>query len=595
MRDKIKQVLLFSLLLTAILSSSCTGKRVRPTPIHTSEEIIVDQSLYGPSMSSNEERTFIDVTEKYGLKGVEGTHFYAVDFDGDGHTDLVILPRFFSVPQFYRFDPELARFIHLENSPLDQVERASYLAFFDLNQNGKLDLVMGTLNQRSPLRPRSLRFFEAYKNDLNEMRYRLVDLASPIPPYPTASLAVFDANLNGKLDLFLANWFDESSDPPLPVPDRLFFQESPFEYVDKTQKLIGETEFNRSMRIFPQARPSQGVSICDLNQDGYPDILVSVGSGYENKLWMNRRHQGELRFHDLADFSKFAEDEDGSYLQRGAGHSFFSTCGDYNLNEIFDLVVGEQTFAYDPLSRDRSAILTGNLQGENPQFIRSEFYLDDGSGSWTQSDRRGFFLDINNNGLLDILIENTGHPPRSRLLFLTQAPDHSFHNRADEWGLDVVNPSGSISLDLNQDGRMDLIVGQSNIRDAQIRPRIFVFKNQMKVQGDSIRLYFRGKSANSRGIGVVVRLKTQRWSTVRYHMPHSGYLPSQNEEGLHFGLGENNKIKSIEVTWPILSEEGRPLVRQYNLPHRVNPLRHEILTLCEDGRVIPGRQECYEY
>ena len=104
----------------------------------------------GPSLKG-EGSYFEDITDKVGLSGQTATHLYAIDFDLDGYTDLVTLPLFYSAPKFFIYIPETKRYKELDYNPFDMVVRASYLSFFDINRDGILDLIAGTLNLKSSL------------------------------------------------------------------------------------------------------------------------------------------------------------------------------------------------------------------------------------------------------------------------------------------------------------------------------------------------------------------------------------------------------------------------------------------------------------
>ena len=63
------------------------------------------------------------------------------------------------------------------------------------------------------------------------------------------------------------------------------------------------------------------------------------------------------------------------------------------------------------------------------------------------------------------------------LVLFKQFPDHSFVDVAPELGIDIVNPSGVIVGDVNNDGLNDIIVSQDSIRDSQIHKKIYYFRN----------------------------------------------------------------------------------------------------------------------
>ena len=74
---------------------------------------------------------------------------------------------------------------------------------------------------------------------------------------------------------------------------------------------------------------------------------------------------------------------------------------------------------------------------------------------------------------------------------------------------------------------------------------------------------------------------------------NSGSQPSQNEEGIYFGLGKD-QLESIQVLWPISTKKGKeawePLKRNYHLAKlRFN--YHLDVTLCENGQLLIGRKK----
>src|SRR5690606_25169990 len=182
-------------------------------------------------------------------------------------------------------------------------------------------------------------------------------------------------------------------------------------------------------------------------------------------------------FEDYGDESGYAQDYDGHFQPRGGGNSFYAVCADYNNDGIMDIAKGELFHSYDPESRDRSAILSGSSLGFPPKFIRTEYHRDDGSGNWSQGDRRGVWGDLNLDGLIDLVVENSGFPPKSRLVFFEQQPNHAFEDKAEIYGLNIVNPTGTVTLDWNRDGKLDLLVGQNSLRTEAITPKLYAFEN----------------------------------------------------------------------------------------------------------------------
>ncbi|MBC7538138.1 MAG: VCBS repeat-containing protein [Bacteriovorax sp.] len=547
---------------------------------------VVPKYLMGPEVPS---KIFIDKTEEYGLKGVQAVHLYAVDINNDGYTDLVVLDDFYAVPKFYLFDPKTIKFI-LSPSPFDSVVRASYLNFIDLDHDGIYDVIVGTLNQKMEVTQYPPRIFKGemingvlHYKEKSPLTTRLL---------PTASIVALDYDLDGEIDLFLANWFSFKDNNPVPVPDMLLKGKG-FEFSDVSSHLKGEYDYNKTDKIYLNATPTFGASTCDISKNGFPDILTSNSNGYYNKLWMNI--DGE-NFVNYGNESGYAADEDGSQETHGGGNSFFSLCGDYNNDGLIDIVTGTMSRDSDPESRDKSSILTGSSKSFPPKFIRSEFLHDKQKSKWSEGNHRGVWIDYNLNGLLDLIIDNSGFPPDSRLVFFEQTQDHAYNDKSKELGVNIMNPSGTVTIDLKRNGIMSFITGQSKTRAGDIDNRIYVFENQTKREGrGSVRFHLQGKHSNYHGISSSVWLTTNkhtRFFNVEYN---SGSLPSQNEEGAYFAFDKEDP-HFVEVRWSyaFIDRLGRkiPLVRKYNLTKLKLKGIHRELNLCEDGRILPRKMNC---
>ena len=582
--SSISKVVFLALLFVGGASCSSSKKESPSLTTPIQEEQPLPPIMPGPL---NPNAQFVDKTSEVGLAGIEATHFYAVDLNGNNQTDLVILPDHYSVPEFYYFDKTKARFEKYEGAVLPEGLRASYLGFYDFDKDGILDLMMLTLNQRTDLTPQPVMLFRGELKD-KRLYFTLAPGLKGAKAEPTSAVGVLDFDLDGELDLFLGNWFDLRQARRPVVPDSLWKGRG-LEFTEETQRLVGERFFDPGFEVYTNAVPSFGVSICDVDQNGFPDIMVSSSNGWGNKLWMNlsfERLAGRV-FRNYGDESEFAQDNLGRLEVQSGGNSFFSICTDYNNNGLIDMMVGEQTHAYEDDKRDRSSFLTGATREFPPKFIRTE-YVYDQKQTQTQSDRRGVFVDLDRDGLIDVLVDYSGFPPESRLISFIQAPDHSFNDRSQELGLNIVNPTGTITLDLNQDGRMDVLTGQTSVRDARIKSRVYYFENQIPFADKrSLRIHLKGEEANRLGIGAKLQLKTVEQTQTRFHSLQEGPQASQNEAGVFFGIGTNNQVKELVVTWPILKDE-KPLVVKYNLS-KLKFERHLEITVCENGKFGLGR------
>lgn len=578
----------FKLLALASLLAGCSHEKkiipITAPSVATKEES--PKYNMGPEKSS---AVFIDKTEEYGLKGVQAVHLYAVDVNHDGYTDLVTLDDFYASPKFYLFNPKTNKF-ELCPSPFDSIIRGSYLNFIDLDHDGIYDVIVGTLNQKTEMTQYPPRIFKGEIID-GKIHYKE---KSPLPVglTPTASIVALDYDLDGEIDLFLANWFSYKDKNPKPVPD-ILLKGKGFDFTDVSNNLKGEYDYNRSDKVYSNATPTFGASVCDVDKNGFPDILTSNSNGYYNKMWLNIDGNN---FVNYGNESGYAADEDGSEQTHGGGNSFFGLCGDYNNDGLIDIVVGTLSHDSDQETRDKSSILSGSSKSFPPKFIRSEFLHENQKNKWSEGNRRGVWIDYNLDGLNDLIIDNSGFPPDSRLVFFEQAKDHAYDDKSKELGVNVMNPSGTVTIDLKRNGVMSFITGQSKTRAGDIDNRIYVFENQTKREGrGSVRFHLQGKKSNYHGISSSVWFSTNkhtRFFNVEYN---SGSLPSQNEEGAYFAFDKETPLY-VGVRWSYSTTDrlGRtvPLVKKYNLSKFNLKGSHHELNLCEDGRVLPRNKNC---
>lgn len=589
-------LLIFGFACSSIEKKSKDEESIRLTEELNSLSKKVQVANYGPLVK--DATSFKDKTTEYGLNGLYAVAMNAVDLNFDGKTDLSILPSYYSRPKF--FISKGNTFVPWAHDPLPSDFKASFLLYYDINKDKVIDLVAGVLNQRSEVGQIPVKLYYG-RVEQGLLKFVEDPSALKLTAEPTSSISVVDFDLDGWPDLFIGNWFENKNNQYLPVPDRLLKNEKG-KFIDVSQSLRGETLKLPEQLYAPNARPTYGSSTCDIDQNGYPDILTVSSSGHKNKLWMNlmEPQTGERFYDDLGPVTNYGSDPDGSLIPTGGGRSFFSACTDYNDDGIMDVFLGELSHAYDNESVDRSSILTGSKETFPPYFIRTEYLSDANSESWNQGDRRAIWVDYNIDGRVDLLVDNSGFPPYSRMVLFEQDETHAFENVGSQLGIDVVNPTGTIMLDLNQDGVMDIITAQNNIRKADIPPRLYVFENNAKFPGrKSVRVHLSGIKSNTQGIGAMVMLYTikdtkkivqRRWSEYT-----QGGLSSQNEEGIHFGVDVGTEIAGIKVRWPFLQrsgvKSGQVIEKLYSLQD-FSAKDYIEVTVCEDGKVLAGKMSC---
>ena len=182
------------LLTVLLLSVGCADKKIRSiVDVGGPREQSIPYDINPEKSSGEYAQTFIDKTQEYGLKDVQGVHLYAVDVNNDGATDLVVLDDFLSSPKFYFFNIKEKKF-ELGPSAFNEIVRASYLNFIDLDHDGVLDVIVGNLNQKSELTQYSPTVFKGVIED-GKSSYAFQSTL-PIGILPTATIVPLHFNLD---------------------------------------------------------------------------------------------------------------------------------------------------------------------------------------------------------------------------------------------------------------------------------------------------------------------------------------------------------------------------------------------------------------
>lgn len=126
--------------------------------------------------------------------------------------------------------------------------------------------------------------------------------------------------------------------------------------------------------------------------------------------------------------------------------------------------------------------------------------------------------------------------------------DGQYADVARPLGCDAIEDSRAVAVaDLNDDGRLDLIVANNDDPPA-------IFLNRLGSVGNWLRVGLTGPEGKNRdALGARVRVaiddEGQRRKLTRWVKIGSGYA-SQSDMRLHFGLGQADRIQSLEVIWP---------------------------------------------
>ena len=278
------------------------------------------------------------------------------------------------------------------------------------------------------------------------------------------------------------------------------------------------------------------ITTLDYNDDGWPDLYVACDS--TPAILYRNNHDGT--FTDVAADAGVAFNEDGRE-QAGMG----STSADYDGDGHLDLFKTN-------FSDDTSTLYHNNGDGS---FTDMTFP----AGLGINTDALGWgtmFADVDNDGWPDLLVVNghvypevdsakLGSTYRERRLLYYNLGNGKFRDLSKVSGPGLTEPRSSRGLaigDLFNDGRLEAVI--NNLSD---RPMLLV--NVAKNENHWIEFHLMGTTSNRDAIGARVILHSAKRIWVDEVRSGSSY-DSSNDLRIHFGLGQETHLTSLDVRWP---------------------------------------------
>jgi hypothetical protein len=402
----------------------------------------------------------------------------------------------------------------------------------------------------------------------------------------------FDYDRDGDLDLYLVTGggFERSPNNPSPIvtdgsavnTDRLYRNDQQagsdhpiFVNVSKEAGILQEGY-------------GLGISLLDINEDGWPDVYVTNDYLTNDQLYVNNRD---------GTFSEMVS----RYFKHTSQFAMGNDVGDINNDGLMDVI------ALDMLPDDhyRRKLMFGATQynkfyfavshGYTYQYMRNTLQLNNGNGSFSEIGQLAgiyktdwswalLLADFDNDQYEDIFITNgfgkdvtdldfvkfrgtmsaeiKNDEQRRRVLLdsLAARPgikvsnyayrnngNLSFDNVSPEWGFDTPSYSnGAAYADFDKDGDLDLVV--SNLDEVA-----WIYRNQQREEkspgSNYIDINLLGSDKNKTAIGSKVTIRYGDAIQSKIKSPVHGFQSSM-EVDLHFGLGSVDRIDTIDVEWP---------------------------------------------
>jgi enediyne biosynthesis protein E4 len=603
-----------------------------------------DSGMVSCDVHASAPSTFTDATEAWNLgkSGLQmvGNRLMAADLDGDGYPDLIvhaiysgkrenILPselppgvdagllpdasyeRLVTV-LMNRPRPDGGRMFvdstyesgvfQVRGGSTTQYRMAMLAVAGDVDNNGTLDLFSGTyVDPTQPLLDTGDRS-EILLND-GTGHFALAPISAPHPGatdlWPTTGATFVDVDRDGKLDLFVGFWYADYGYSYVGVQAQLYQGAGDGTFGTVT----AQSGLTTSMDGFDAGwnhRPAYGVTSCDLDGDGAPELMVSAYGRQWNLLYQNG---GTGTFSEIGQPSGYAADQDLHYQDnqffacyctlhrseadcagvgtplivcpspadadwahgvddqpwRLGGNNFTTVCRDMDGDGKADLYSAGIKHWHIGESGDPAELLLNAGQGHIISFDRlhatqSGMQVPHPTSDWNEGLITAAAVDLDNDGRPDMVVGATDYPDQFGLIF-HQKPDGTFEEVGQSWGFHHACVSGLAIADFDRDGDLDIVVGSGTARDCSLiwqTNEVHLYENNASQNGRwlAVRLKGDGVTANSSAIGARVTLNAGGVAQVQELTGGYGHMAQQNDLVLFFGLGNCQTVDSIEVRWP---------------------------------------------
>ncbi len=480
---------------------------------------------------------FEDITQTAGVacQSVWSTGVSMADVNGDGLLDIYVCKS--GPPQRGIRHNEL----FINNGDLTFTESSKawgvdheglsiHAVFFDFDNDGDLDFYL--LNNSN----RSVGVFDLKKGQ-REVRddfggnkfYRnegdhFVEISKQAGIFSSAigfglGVSVSDVNKDGWMDIYVANDFFER--------DYFYINNGDGTFREVLERVLNETSMG-----------SMGVDIADLNNDSYPEIYVTEMLPSEiSRVRTKAVFESWDKYSANVESGYFRQfNRNTLQLNNGANPNDlkevnFSEIGRFAGVHATDWSWGALLFDYDNDGLKDVFVANGIAKD-----LTDQDYIHFSSNVLVRG-----FNSSSRSGLLTGLMDTMPSAPIRNYIFKNDGGLH-FTDKSIEEGLNAPTFSnGSAYGDLNNDGRLDLVVNNVN-------EKALVYKNLSNRENHYLQITFKGISPNTSSIGSSATLYC---STDKYFVEQSpirGYLSSIDHK-LHVGIGKHRIIDSVVVSW----------------------------------------------
>lgn len=500
---------------------------------------------------------FTNVTDQVGLAGKPGFRLSVADVNGDGYPDILLHRQanygagdWFGKSYLYLnvqgddpSDPFSRKFVDVTAESGIRANRqgtatgrhSDGAVFADVDNDGDLDMFTPVYVHENLTSPTD-------KNDLmlnDGAGHFTLAPASTFHQemlYNTAAAVFTDYDNDGKVDLFIGNWYRSGA----LTQDQLYRGGGDGTFANVTA----------SSGVGSATTSVYGIAAWDWNGDGYADLFAPPYSwtvfGSTPIHWKNNGNGTFSRYETVSNY-----DQDRGFLSGvasfGSMPADFDNDGDVDFFEILTHGAGDGAGSVHSTA-------VANVAG----VFSWDYHRVDGRDAEDpdithHGDHYESWFDYDNDGLLDFALTESGYG-NNRIYLFRQAPDHTFSPVTAASGLDEINdldlpPHNVLPVDYDLDGDEDLLVGFADDVTG-----IRMYRNDVGTANRWLVVTVEGGGgpgqSNRAAVGARVRVTAGGSTRTREVYAGNGHLCPQVPLSQHFGLGSAEIVDSVEVRWP---------------------------------------------
>ena len=560
-----------------------------------------------------------DLIDTKGFSIIEYLYFYngggvaSGDINNDGLTDLYFVSNQGKNRLYLNKGNMIFEDISAKSGVEGHSDWKTGVTMVDINADGFLDIYVCAVGNYKGLKGKN----ELYINNGNtsgsspQFTEKAHEYGLDFTGFSTQA-AFFDYDKDGDLDCYLLNHAVHTSRSYDRVSARTIKDNEAGDYL--YENVNGKyKDVSKKAGIYQAAMGyGLGISVADINNDGWEDIYVSNDFHEDDYYYVNQKD------------GTFVE-ESKTRMKHTSRFSMGSDIADINNDGYMDLMTldmfpEDETVEKSSAGEDPLDIYLYKLQfGYFNQYSRNCLQLNIGGEKFidiaalagvaaTDWSWGTLINDFDGDGIKDIFISNGIVKRPNDLNYIKFLTDDSFHFNASNnteydkkaldlmpdgkvhnylfkgtptlqfedksltWGFEEKGISnGATYADLDNDGDLDIIT--NNINEFAS-----VYENQSNkvLQNGFCKIKLKGEGNNTFGIGAKVIIKSNGVQQVQQLMPTRGFMSSV-EPNLIFGIANATKIDTVKVIW----ESGKIQILTNVKPNRLLLLQEK------DAKIIP--------